>query len=88
MSVHAHLEELKKKHQSLSDQVEVAQRSPGVDDLEISAMKKAKLKLKEEIARLSAQPLIGFYAGPGRQNSAARDETRCDRQRKRRFSKT
>ncbi len=54
MSVHAHLEELKKKHQSLSDQVEVAQRSPGVDDLEISAMKKAKLKLKEEIARLSA----------------------------------
>lgn len=53
MSVHAHVEELKKKHQTLSDQVETAQRSPGVDDLEISALKKEKLKLKEEINRLS-----------------------------------
>lgn len=53
MSVHAHVEELKKKHQTLSDQVETAQRSLGVDDLEISALKKEKLKLKEEINRLS-----------------------------------
>ena len=54
MSVHAHLEELKRKNQSLSDEVEAAQRSPGSDDLEIAALKKAKLKLKEEISRLSA----------------------------------
>ncbi|MEL6565300.1 MAG: DUF465 domain-containing protein [Pseudomonadota bacterium] len=53
MSVTAHLEELKKKHQSLSDQVDVAQRSPAVDQIEIAAMKKQKLKLKEEITRLS-----------------------------------
>ena len=53
MSVTAHLEELKKKHQSLSDEVEIAQRSPAVDQIEIAAMKKQKLKLKEEIARLS-----------------------------------
>lgn len=54
MSVIAHLEELKKKHQTLSDQVETAQRSPGVDQMEVATMKKQKLKLKEEIARLSS----------------------------------
>ena len=53
MSVIAHLEELKKKHQTLSEQVDVAQRSPAIDQIEIAAMKKQKLKLKEEITRLS-----------------------------------
>ena len=53
MGVQAHLEELKKKHQILSDEVEAAQRSPGMDDLELASMKKAKLRLKEEIARLT-----------------------------------
>ena len=53
MSVTAHLEELKKKHQTLSEQVDVAKRSPAIDQIEIAAMKKQKLKLKEEITRLS-----------------------------------
>ncbi len=52
MSLSSHLEELRKKHQSLSEQVEVAQRSPSTDDLEITTLKKQKLKLKEEIERL------------------------------------
>ncbi len=54
MSVTAHLEELKKKHQRLSEQVDLAQRSPAADQIEVAAMKKQKLKLKEEITRLSA----------------------------------
>lgn len=54
MSVTAHLEELKKKHQILSEQVDLEQRSPAADQIEIAAMKKKKLKLKEEIIRLSA----------------------------------
>lgn len=53
MSVSAHVEELKKKHQDLSEKVEQAQRSPGVDDLEVALLKKQKLRLKEEISRLS-----------------------------------
>ncbi|MEL7164693.1 MAG: YdcH family protein [Pseudomonadota bacterium] len=53
MSVTAHLEELKKKHQALSDEVEIAQRSPAVDHTQIAVMKKQKLRLKEEITRLS-----------------------------------
>ena len=54
MSVMSHIEELKKKHQSLSDAVEAAQRSPGINDLEIARMKKQKLHIKEEITRLTA----------------------------------
>lgn len=54
MSLSSHLQELKKKHQSLSEAVEQAQRSPSIDGLDVSAMKKRKLRLKEEIERLSA----------------------------------
>ena len=53
MSVESHVQELRRKHQSLSNAIEAAARSPGVDDLSISQMKKEKLRLKEEIARLS-----------------------------------
>lgn len=55
MSLSTHLQELKRKHQSLADAVEAAQRSPGVDDLQIASLKKQKLKLKEEISRLSTE---------------------------------
>ena len=54
MNLTSHLEALKRKHAKLSDAVEVAQRSPGTDDLEIARLKKEKLHLKEEINRLSA----------------------------------
>lgn len=53
MSMDSHLAELHRKHQVLSDAVEAAQRAPGTDDLAIADMKKQKLKIKEEIARLS-----------------------------------
>jgi hypothetical protein len=53
MTLSSHLQELRKKHQHLSDQVEAAQRSPGTDDLAITTLKKQKLLLKEEIQRLS-----------------------------------
>lgn len=54
MTLSAHLETLKRKHKAMSDAVEDAQRAPGVDDLEVATMKKEKLRLKEEIARLSS----------------------------------
>jgi hypothetical protein len=54
MALNAHLETLKRKHQEMSEAVETAQRAPGVDDLEVASMKKEKLRLKEEIARLSS----------------------------------
>lgn len=54
MNLSSHLQELKRKHQTLSESVEVLQRSPATDDLEIARLKKQKLILKEEITRLSA----------------------------------
>ncbi len=54
MSLSSHLEQLKKKHQNLSAEVEAAQRSPGTQDLQIAELKKQKLRLKEEITRLSS----------------------------------
>ena len=56
MSVTSHLQELKKKHQHLSTTVEQMQRSPGVDDLHVANLKKQKLRIKEQIPRLSSQP--------------------------------
>ncbi|WP_081805451.1 YdcH family protein [Actibacterium mucosum] len=53
MSLSSHLQELRKKHQTLSDRVEEEQRRPGYDDLTIANLKKQKLRLKEEITRLS-----------------------------------
>ena len=54
MSLNAHLDTLKRKHQAMSDAVETAQRAPSVNDLEVATMKKEKLRLKEEITRLSS----------------------------------
>jgi hypothetical protein len=53
MSMSSHISELKKKHEELSERVELVQRRPGSDDLEVATMKKEKLRLKEEITRLS-----------------------------------
>lgn len=54
MSLSAHVDQLKKKHETLSDAVERAQRAPSVDGLDIADLKKQKLRLKEEITRLSS----------------------------------
>lgn len=53
MTVASHLLELRKKHEHLSDTVEKEQRAPGSDALRIAELKKQKLRLKEEITRLS-----------------------------------
>lgn len=53
MTVASHLQELRRKHENISSMVEQAQRSPGTDPLAIADLKKKKLKLKEEITRLS-----------------------------------
>ncbi|HSF65019.1 MAG TPA: DUF465 domain-containing protein [Paracoccaceae bacterium] len=53
MTVASHLQELRRKHEALSDMVEHEQRSPGSDALKIAELKKQKLKLKEEITRLA-----------------------------------
>jgi hypothetical protein len=58
MSLSSHLQELKRKHDALSEAVEAAQRAPGVDDLRIADLKKQKLRLKEEISRISQEAMV------------------------------
>lgn len=53
MSLNAHVQELRKKHEALSRRIEVEQRQPGSDDLTIVELKRRKLHLKDEIARLT-----------------------------------
>ncbi|UWQ17873.1 YdcH family protein [Jannaschia sp. M317] len=54
MSLTSHLQELRKKHETLSRQVEEEQRSPGSDSVALSEMKKRKLAIKQQIEKLSS----------------------------------
>jgi hypothetical protein len=54
MSMSGHIEQLRRKHESLSAELEKAQRSPSADSLSLTALKKQKLQIKEELERLSS----------------------------------
>lgn len=51
MSLESHVAELQRKHEALKAQIAEARNHPGADDLELTTMKKRKLRLKEEIER-------------------------------------
>ncbi len=53
MSVSTHLDQLREKHEALKIRIKAEERRPGVDSLEISALKRKKLLVKEEIERLA-----------------------------------
>ncbi len=53
MSVESHLEQLREKHRGLDARIRDEERRPGVSSTEITALKREKLLVKEEIQRLS-----------------------------------
>lgn len=53
MSLSAHIAELAEKHKNLERRIEEEVARAGSDDLEIRRLKQEKLKLKEQITRLS-----------------------------------
>lgn len=53
MTVQAHLESLQKKHVALEEKLQTAIASPSMDDREIADIKRMKLKIKDQIQRLS-----------------------------------
>jgi hypothetical protein len=55
MALSSHLAELSEKHRSLERQIEEELSRPGADDLEISKLKKEKLKIKDEIVKLQGK---------------------------------
>ena len=52
MAMHAHLLELEKRHRALEDEINEALIHPSADDLKIAELKRRKLLVKDEIARL------------------------------------
>jgi hypothetical protein len=52
MSLESHLEELKRKHNDLSREIDQALLHPSVDDLEIVRLKRRKLAIKDEMEQL------------------------------------
>ena len=52
MTLAGHLLELSEKHRMLETRIQEELARPGADDLQISRLKKEKLKIKEEITKI------------------------------------
>jgi hypothetical protein len=52
MAIEAHLAELERKHQALEQEITEALTHPSTDDLRVVELKRRKLYVKDEIARL------------------------------------
>ena len=52
MAIDSHLQELVRKHGDIERMIEEAMMHPSIDDLEISELKRRKLMLKDQIAKL------------------------------------
>jgi hypothetical protein len=52
MSMQSHLSELERRHRALEEEIAEALAHPSTDDLKIAELKRRKLQVKDEIARL------------------------------------
>lgn len=52
MAIELHLAELERRHQALEEEISDALAHPSSDDLTIAELKRRKLYVKDEIARL------------------------------------
>jgi hypothetical protein len=52
MSLQRHLAELERRHMSLQREIEKVELHPSVDELKLHELKRRKLLLKDEIAKL------------------------------------
>ncbi len=55
MALDAHVTELSDKHRALEKQIENEMARPSADDIEISKLKREKLRIKDELERLKAE---------------------------------
>jgi hypothetical protein len=62
MSIQAHLAELERKHQALEQELADAMAHPSVDDMTIAELKRRKLQVKDEIARLKQDSNTSVHA--------------------------
>ena len=52
MAIEAHLMELEKRHEALEQEISEVLTHPSADDLQVVELKRRKLHVKDEIARL------------------------------------
>jgi hypothetical protein len=52
MSIQSHLAELERRHKALEDEINEALMHPSTDDLQILELKRRKLQVKDQMARL------------------------------------
>jgi hypothetical protein len=53
MAMSTHLAELEQRHQMLEAELEEALQHPSTDDFQLTELKRRKLQVKDEIARLN-----------------------------------
>ena len=58
MAIESHLAELERRHQALEVEIIEAQAHPSIDGLKIAELKRKKLHVKDEIARLKQQTAL------------------------------
>jgi hypothetical protein len=58
MSIQTHLAELERRHQALEQEITEAMAYPSRDDLKIVELKRRKLLVKDEIARLKHEASV------------------------------
>lgn len=58
MAIESHLAELEKRHQALEQEILEALTHPSTDDLQIAELKRKKLLVKDEIARIRQSALV------------------------------
>jgi hypothetical protein len=58
MSIEAHLAELERRHRALEAELNEARSHPSIDDLQIVELKRRKLLVKDEIARLQVDAVV------------------------------
>ena len=58
MAIELHLAELEKRHEALEQQISEALALPSTDDLQLLELKRRKLYVKDEIARLRYDALF------------------------------
>jgi hypothetical protein len=52
MSIEAHVADLERRHRALELEIAEAHAHPSIDDLQIVSLKRRKLLVKDELARL------------------------------------
>ena len=52
MALQGHIQELSTKHQKLEELIETEMSHPDWDDVRVAALKKEKLRIKDELERL------------------------------------